>query len=97
MTIPMIDLREQLNTTAPEWRQHLDELFEKMHFVLGGQVASFERELAEYLGAGGQPVSVREPMLWSSACGPPAFALDEKCSRPHSHHRSPLRQSWPRA
>lgn len=51
MTIPMIDLREQLNTTAPEWRQHLDELFTKMHFVLGGQVASFERELAECLGA----------------------------------------------
>ena len=48
----MIDLREQLNTTAPEWRQHLDELFKKMHFVLGAQVASFERELAECLGAG---------------------------------------------
>jgi len=52
MMIPMIDLREQLNTTAPEWRQHLDELFKKMHFVLGAQVASFERELAECLGAG---------------------------------------------
>lgn len=51
MNIPMTNLRAALEATAPEWRARLDELFARTHFILGEQVASFEREFALRLGA----------------------------------------------
>lgn len=50
MKIPMVNLRPMLEA-APEWRGHLERMFERMHFVLGEQVAAFEKEMAEAFGA----------------------------------------------
>jgi dTDP-4-amino-4,6-dideoxygalactose transaminase len=51
MNVPMIDLRPQLEAAEPESRRHLASLFQRAQFILGEQVASFEREFAAYLGA----------------------------------------------
>jgi dTDP-3-amino-3,4,6-trideoxy-alpha-D-glucose transaminase len=51
MNVPMVDLRPQLEAAEPEFRRHLTRLFERMHFILGGQVSAFESEFAVYLGA----------------------------------------------
>lgn len=51
MTIPLVNLKPALDATAAQWRAHLDELFARMQFILGEQVAAFEREFAAYLGA----------------------------------------------
>ncbi|MGO9257036.1 MAG: DegT/DnrJ/EryC1/StrS family aminotransferase [Bryobacteraceae bacterium] len=51
MSVPMLDLRPMLAETEPLWRAHLARLFERMQFVLGEQVAAFEREFAAALGA----------------------------------------------
>lgn len=51
-TIPMVDLRPLLAATEPAWRANLERLFHRMQFVLGEQVAAFEEELAQTLGAG---------------------------------------------
>ena len=40
-----------LAATEPAWRANLARLFERMHFVLGEQVAAFEQELAKEWGA----------------------------------------------
>src|SRR5206468_1433489 len=37
--------------TEPAWRANLERLFDRMHFILGEQVASFETELAAAFGA----------------------------------------------
>jgi dTDP-4-amino-4,6-dideoxygalactose transaminase len=50
--IPMVNLRPMLDATEPAWRANLERLFEREHFILGEQVAAFERELAAKLGAG---------------------------------------------
>ena len=47
----MVNLRPMLEASAGEWRAHLDRMFERMHFVLGEQVAAFETEFAAALGA----------------------------------------------
>ena len=52
MNIPMVDLRPLLAATEPAWRSNLGALFDGMQFVLGEQVAAFEREIAESFGAG---------------------------------------------
>ena len=52
MNIPMVDLRPLLAATEPAWRANLGALFDGMQFVLGEQVAAFERALAESFGAG---------------------------------------------
>jgi dTDP-3-amino-3,4,6-trideoxy-alpha-D-glucose transaminase len=52
MNIPMVDLRPLLAETEPAWRANLEALFDGMQFVLGEQVAAFERELAQSFGAG---------------------------------------------
>jgi dTDP-4-amino-4,6-dideoxygalactose transaminase len=52
MTVPMVDLRPLLAATEPAWRANLAQLFARMQFVLGEQVAAFERELAAAWGAG---------------------------------------------
>jgi dTDP-3-amino-3,4,6-trideoxy-alpha-D-glucose transaminase len=47
----MVDLRPILAATEPAWRANLGRLFERMHFILGEQVESFEREMAAAFGA----------------------------------------------
>jgi dTDP-4-amino-4,6-dideoxygalactose transaminase len=51
MTVPMVNLRPLLESTAPAWRANLERMFDRMQFVLGEQVASFEAELARAFGA----------------------------------------------
>lgn len=51
MKIPMVDLRPMLAATEPAWRANLERLFDRMHFILGEQVAAFEGELAAAFGA----------------------------------------------
>jgi dTDP-4-amino-4,6-dideoxygalactose transaminase len=46
-----VNLRPCLEATAPAWQARLAELYERNHFILGEQVASFEREFASALGA----------------------------------------------
>lgn len=47
----MVNLRPMLQATEPEWRAHLDRLFDRMHFILGEQVEGFEQEIAAAFGA----------------------------------------------
>src|SRR5215831_4597363 len=49
--IPMVNLRPMLEATEPAWRANLARLFERMHFILGEQVAAFETELAVAFGS----------------------------------------------
>jgi len=49
--IPMVDLRPMLAATEPAWRANLASLWERMHFILGPQVESFESDLASAFGA----------------------------------------------
>jgi dTDP-4-amino-4,6-dideoxygalactose transaminase len=51
MNVPMVDLRPQLSAAQPDTRRHLKRLFERVHFILGEQVSSFEREFASHLEA----------------------------------------------
>ena len=51
MLIPSVNLKPQIEATAPCWRGRLNELFEKMHFILGPQLSGFEEEFARALGA----------------------------------------------
>jgi dTDP-4-amino-4,6-dideoxygalactose transaminase len=46
MSIPAVNLKPCLEATEAAWRARLDELFTRMHFILGEQVAAFEREFA---------------------------------------------------
>jgi len=47
----MVNLRPLLTATEPAWRANLARLFDRMQFVLGEQVATFEEELAAAFGA----------------------------------------------
>jgi len=47
----MVDLRPLLAATEPVWRANLARLFDRMHFILGEEVAAFEEELAAAWGA----------------------------------------------
>jgi dTDP-3-amino-3,4,6-trideoxy-alpha-D-glucose transaminase len=47
----MVDLRPMLAATEPARRANLARLFDRMQFILGEQVASFEEELAAAWGA----------------------------------------------
>ncbi|MFN3326247.1 MAG: DegT/DnrJ/EryC1/StrS family aminotransferase [Bryobacteraceae bacterium] len=51
MQIPVVNLKPALDAAEPEWRARMAEMFSRMHFILGEQVASFEREFGGYLGA----------------------------------------------
>ena len=51
LKLPMVNLGVLVEATAPEWRQNLEHLFSRMQFVLGEQVAAFEREFAAHMGA----------------------------------------------
>src|SRR5258708_16789062 len=51
-TIPMLDLRAQYESIAPEIRAAIDEVLTAQQFVLGPQCASFEEEVAQACGTG---------------------------------------------
>lgn len=51
MKIPPIDLRPAIDETAPAWRANLDELFRRGQFILGPQLASFEKRFAAWTGS----------------------------------------------
>ncbi|MEZ6147612.1 MAG: DegT/DnrJ/EryC1/StrS family aminotransferase [Planctomycetaceae bacterium] len=46
--VPMIDLVEQYESIADDVRQAVDHVFSTQHFVMGDEVAEFEREVAHY-------------------------------------------------
>ena len=49
-SVPMVSLRELLETTAPDWQRNVRRLFARMQFVLGDQVKKFEDEFAARMG-----------------------------------------------
>ncbi len=51
-TIPMLDLRAQFETIAPEIRAAVESVLTAQQFVLGPQGEALEREIAEACGAG---------------------------------------------
>lgn len=51
MSVPMVNLRPMIEAAGPAWRANLRRLFETSQFILGEQVAEFERELAAAFGA----------------------------------------------
>ena len=85
MNVPMVDLRPMLAATEPAWRANLERLFDRMHFILGEQVAAFEEELATAFGAkfavtvgsGTSAIELGLRGLW-------AWAAVTKCSCPRS-------------
>jgi dTDP-4-amino-4,6-dideoxygalactose transaminase len=50
MLIPLVDLKAQHRQIADELQQGFARLFENMTFILGEEVASFEREFARFSG-----------------------------------------------
>ena len=48
--VPMVDLREQYRSLKAEIDASLADVLDKTHFILGENVAAFEREVAEHLG-----------------------------------------------
>ena len=50
MLIAMVDLKLQYREIADELQQGFARLFEKTAFSVGGEVASFEREFAQFSG-----------------------------------------------
>lgn len=51
MKIPFVNLRPALEATEAVWRRRLEQMFARGQFILGEQVAAFEREFARALGA----------------------------------------------
>jgi dTDP-4-amino-4,6-dideoxygalactose transaminase len=49
-TIPMLDLRAQYDSIAPEIRAAIDEVLTEQHFVLGPRCEAFEQEMAQACG-----------------------------------------------
>jgi len=47
--VPMIDLVEQYEAIRDEVRQVVDEVFQSQHFVMGAQVADFEKEFEAFV------------------------------------------------
>ena len=50
--IPLVDLGWQQREIADEVRRGMDEVIESTAFVLGPQVAEFERSFADFVGVG---------------------------------------------
>src|SRR5467141_5141593 len=50
-TIPMLDLRAQYESIAPEIRAAIDEVLAAQQFVLGPRCEAFEQEVAQACGA----------------------------------------------
>ena len=55
--IPLVDLREQLQGIRPEIEAALGRVLDSGQFVLGDEVAAFEREFASFCG-GGEAIAV---------------------------------------
>ena len=51
MKIPPVNFKALLDATEPVWRARLEEVFARQHFILGDQLAAFEREFAAAIGA----------------------------------------------
>jgi len=51
MPIPVANLKPALEATEPEWRARLAGMFDRGQFILGDEVAAFEREFAASMGA----------------------------------------------
>lgn len=51
MPIPVANLKPALAATETEWRARLAAMFDRGHFILGEEVAAFEREFAAAMGA----------------------------------------------
>jgi len=51
MAIPVANLKPALDATRPVWEARLAALYERMHFILGPEVAAFESEFAAAMGA----------------------------------------------
>jgi dTDP-4-amino-4,6-dideoxygalactose transaminase len=49
--IPLVDLKAQYRLIKPEVRGAIDDVLESGHFVLGPEVAQFEREFASFAGS----------------------------------------------
>ncbi len=49
--IPLANLASAIAETAPVWQAHLAEMHQRSHYILGPQVAAFEREFAAAMGA----------------------------------------------
>ncbi len=50
MTIPFVDLKAQYHSIKPEIDAAAIRVFESTQFVLGAEVAAFEKEFAAYCG-----------------------------------------------
>jgi dTDP-4-amino-4,6-dideoxygalactose transaminase len=48
MNVPLLDLRSQYATIRDEVREALNRVVESQHFILGPEVESLEREIADY-------------------------------------------------
>jgi dTDP-3-amino-3,4,6-trideoxy-alpha-D-glucose transaminase len=49
--IPLVDVKAQYEPLLPRIREAIDGVLERADFILGPNVAAFEREAADYLGA----------------------------------------------
>jgi dTDP-3-amino-3,4,6-trideoxy-alpha-D-glucose transaminase len=52
MPVPAVNLRPIIERTRAQWEAHLNEMFGRGQFILGPQVAQFEKELASAFDAG---------------------------------------------
>src|SRR3982751_5911244 len=50
MNVPLLDLKEQNSALRPEIEAALARVLDTNGFILGGEVAALEKELAEYCG-----------------------------------------------
>lgn len=51
MRIPTANLRAAIEETRKDWQANLDALIERNHYILGPEVARFEKRFAELMGA----------------------------------------------
>src|SRR4051794_34601352 len=50
MNVPLLDLKEQNSTLRPQIEAAIGRVLDSNGFILGGEVAALEKELAEYCG-----------------------------------------------
>lgn len=50
MKVPLLDLKAQYSTIREEIREAIDRVIESQHFILGPEVAAFEKEVAAFCG-----------------------------------------------
>src|SRR5687768_8325239 len=52
LSVPFVDLKAQYQTIKPEVDAALARVIENTTFIMGREVAAFEKSFAEYVGAG---------------------------------------------